>query len=294
MTSTTRRPPAAQRLRSLRKRACTLACFIATVFICDRATRLHAAGLTASDSAPFDFFGFSVSQSGTVGLVGAYGDTIGTKSEQGSAYVFGNLDIATGIITQNAKLIASDGAANDHFGWSVSLSGTMGLIGAERDDIAFADQGSAYVFRNLDTAMGTFSQNAKLTASDGAANDHLGDAVSLSGNIGLVGSLFANIGANSDQGAAYVFRNLDTATGTITQDVKLIASDGAAGNEFGHRVSLSGSIGLVGAYRQDIGANIGQGSAFVFRNLNTATGTIAQNVKLISSDGAGGNHSAAP
>ncbi len=307
---------------------------------------LHAAGLTASDGVADDFFGTSVSQFGSVGLVGAAGDTIGANSAQGSAYVFRSLDTATGNITQNVKLTASDGAQDDQFGrsvsqsgsiglvgavganstqgaayvfrsldtatgtrnqdaklvasgglaldsfgFSVSLSGSIGLVGAIRATIpaGFPNQGAAYVFRSLNTATGTITENVKLAASDGAADDFFGYAVSHSGNIGLVGAAFAKIGSNSSQGAAYVFRNLDTATGNITQNVKLTASDGAAFDFFGTSLSLSGNTGLVGAYNDGIGANMGQGSAYVFRSLNTATGTITQDVKLTASDGAAGD-----
>jgi len=247
---------------------------------------ITAPSLTASDGATNDFFGGSVSQLGSIGLVGASGDNTG----RGSAYVFRSLDTATGTITENVKLTASDGAGSDFFGDKVSLSGSIGLLGARRDDIgANSNQGSAYVFRSLDTATGTITQNVKLTASDGLANDVFGTSVSLSGNIGLVGATGDDIGANNQQGSAYVFRSLDTAPGAITQNVKLTASDGGLDDLFGSSVSLAGSIGLVGAYLDDIGANADQGSAYVFRNLDTATGTITQNVKLTASDGAGGD-----
>jgi hypothetical protein len=245
--------------------------------------------LWASDKATNDYFGHSVSLSGTIGLVGAVGDDIGANADQGSAYVFRNLDTATGTITQNAKLIASDGNAGDWFGYSVSLSDTTGLVGAYKHKVgANFFQGAAYVFRNLDTVSGTtpFTQNAKLVASDGAIGDSLGFSVSLSGTIGLVGAYGNAIGSNPAQGSAYVFRNLDTATGTITQNAKLIGSDGGPYDEFGRSVSLSGTIGLVGAHYHDIGANTNQGAAYIFRNLHTATGTITQNAKLIASDGA--------
>ncbi len=248
---------------------------------------LHAAGLTSSDLASNDTFGNSVSQLGNIGLVGAREDNIGANADQGSAYLFRNLDTATGAITQNVKLTASDGAASDFLGTSVSLSGSIGLLGASGDDIgAKLSQGSAYLFRDLETATGTITQNAKLTASDGADDDFLGVSISLSGSIGLIGASGDNTGANSDQGSAYVFRDLDTATGTATENAKLTASDGATNDYFGISVSLSSTIGLVGSVRSDIGANTDQGAAYVYRDLNTATGTITQNAKLTASDGA--------
>jgi autotransporter-associated beta strand protein len=235
------------------------------------------AKLTASDGAGANFFGQSVSLSGSIGLVGADQAKIGTKNQQGAAYVFRSLDTATGTITQNAKLTASDGVAFNHFGYSVSQSGSIGLVGAYANNNF---QGAAYVFRSLDTATGNITENVKLTASDGGGD--FGLSVSQSGSIGLVGAPSANLGT----GAAYVFRSLDTATGTITQNVKLTVSDGANNDYFGYSVSQSGSIGLVGARNAQIGANFGQGAAYVFRSLDTATGTITQNVKLTASDGA--------
>ena len=239
--------------------------------------------LTASDGLANDFFGRSVSLSGSIGLVGAPGDDIGSIAQQGSAYVFRSLDTATGAITQNVKLTASDAGEDDQFGNSVSLSGSIGLVGAYWNNSL---RGAAYVFRSLDTATVPITQNVKLTASDGAAGDNFGRSVSLAGSIGLVGADQDGIGANSKQGSAYVFRSLDTATGTITENVKLTASDGAANDFLGDSVSLSGSIGLLGASRHDTGGNLEQGSAYVFRSLDTATGTITQNVKLTASDGA--------
>ncbi len=55
------------------------------------------------------------------------------------------------------------------FGYSVAISGETVVVGAHRDDIdANIDQGSAYVFVRSGT---TWSQQQKLTASDGTAND---------------------------------------------------------------------------------------------------------------------------
>jgi hypothetical protein len=231
-------------------RKTVLAASLAALLAWASATTLEAAGLRASDAEAGDGFGFAVGQSGSIALVGARTDNIGTRSDQGSAYIFRNLNTATGTITQNVKLTASDGARDDEFGFAVSQSGGIGLVGTPFNVFGVGQEGSAYLFRNLDTATGTITQNAKLTASDRAPNDQFGYAVSQSGTIGLVG---ARLDGSFDEGSAYVFRGLDTATGTITENVKLTASDAAAGDEFGRAVSQSGSIGLVGAYGDDIG-----------------------------------------
>ncbi|MGI6496309.1 MAG: FG-GAP repeat protein [Kiritimatiellia bacterium] len=99
-----------------------------------------------------DWFGTSVALSGDIALVGAYADD-DKGTDSGSAYVF-TRDGTTW--TQQAKLIADDGAKRDYFGWSVALSGDTALVGAYEDDGldalggAAADQGSAYVFTLVD------------------------------------------------------------------------------------------------------------------------------------------------
>ena len=234
----------------------------------------ESATLIASDRAPSDFFGVSVSLFGGLGLVGASGDD-DNGGESGSVYVFQGLDSATGTVTESAKLIASDGTFSQLFGSWVSLSGTTGLVRSNE---------FAYVFRGLDTASGTVTESVKLTVSDGDLFDNFETRVSLSGNVGIVGASFDDDNG-SNSGSAYVFRGLDTATGTITESVKLTASDGAANDRFGRTVSLSGNTGLVGSFGDDDDGNA-SGSAYVFRGLDTATGTITESVKLTASDAA--------
>jgi FG-GAP repeat len=250
------------------------------------ASSTSGAQLIASDGAAGDSFGFSASLSGNRALIGAFLDDH-AATDAGSAYFFRNVDTASGTATENVKLVASDAAASDSFGRSVSLSGDAALVGAYLDDDNGSASGSAYIFRNLDTASGTVTETAKLTASDGAASDFFGYSVSLSGNSGLVGAYGDNIGSNADQGSAYLFRNLDTATGTVTESARLIASGGAAGDQFGSSVSLSGNTAVIGAPGDDNSGN-NSGSAYVFRNLNLASqgATVMQDYQLLASDGA--------
>ncbi len=234
---------------------------------------VHAAQLAPSDGG--DLFGIAAGLSGNAAVVGAQNTTVDEVINAGAAYLFRNLDTASGTVTQNAKLTASDGGMNAFFGQSVSLFGNTALIGSFVNN--YPQKGAAYLFRNLDTASGTITENAKLTASDAGRSDRLGSAVSLSGNTAVVGA----VGDDTESGSAYVFRGLDTATGTVTQNAKLIASDRAESDQFGQSVSLSGSTALVGAW----GDASQSGSAYLFRGLDTATGTITENAKLTASDG---------
>ena len=239
--------------------------------------------LTASDGASGDEFGISVSLSadGSTALIGAHNATVGNKGAQGAAYVF---VLSGGTWSQQQKLTAFGGAANDSFGISVSLSadGSTALIGANYATVgAYTFQGAAYVFV---LSGGTWSQVQKLTALDGAADDNFGLRVSLSadGSTALIGAYNAAVGGNAGQGAAYVFVN---SGGTWSQQQKLTASVGAAGAYFGISVSLSadGSTALIGAYAARVGGNVNQGAAYVFV---LSGGTWSQQQELTASDGA--------
>ena len=230
--------------------------------------------LTASDGVAGDQFGYSVALAGDTALVGSYGDDVGGNADQGSAYVFTRSGTAW---SQQTKLTASDGAANDGFGLSVALSGDTALMGAYGDDVGGnADQGSAYVFTRTGT---TWSQQAKLTAPDGAAGDTFGTSAALSDDTALVGANHAAVGGNSNQGSAYVFTRSGT---TWNQQTKLTASDGSAYDNFGFSVALSVNTALVGAQDDTVGANNEQGSAYVFTRSGT---TWSQQTKLTAADG---------
>jgi FG-GAP repeat len=158
--------------------------------------------LTAWDGLADDRFGFSVAISGDTVVVGAYFDDIYRDScscnqhNRGSAYVFVR---SGGSWSLPHKLTASDGAADDVFGWSVAISGNTIVVGARTDSIGGNTyQGSAYIFVRSGSS---WDQHQKLTASDGAAFDTFGDSVAISGNNVVVGAR----GDNNNRGSAYVF-----------------------------------------------------------------------------------------
>jgi MYXO-CTERM domain-containing protein len=115
-----------------------------------------------------------------------------------------------------------------------------------------------YVFVQSGT---TWTQQAELTASDNAIAGGFPASVSLSGDTALVGAYAHQVGANMDQGAAYVFVRSGT---TWTQQAEFTASDGAEADDFGYSVSVSGGTALVGAQQHQVGANAVQGAAYVF------------------------------
>ncbi len=199
--------------------------------------------LTASDGAAFDQLGrfSSVSLDGNRLAVGAYKADIGGNNNQGAVYIF---EFNGSSWSESQKLTAGDGAASDHFGEAVSLNGNRLAIGADTADVGGNNnQGAVYIF---DFNGSSWSESQKLTASDGAASNNFGFAISLDGNRLAIGAGWADVSGNTDQGAVYIF---DFNGSSWSESQKLTASDGAAFDVFGVVVSLDGNRLAVGAYK---------------------------------------------
>ena len=220
--------------------------------------------------ANYNQFGAAVSLSGNRALIGVW-QSNENGNEAGSAYIF---DFDGTRWNQTAQLLASDGAAADHFGISVSLQGDRAVIGANQDDDLGSNSGSAYVFE-FDGS--NWSQTSKLHATDGSAVDYFGEALSLSGDRVLIAARRDSV-AGTYSGSAYVF---DYDGSQWVQTAKLLPNDGAAYDAFGQSVSLSGNRALIGASEDD-DQGTSSGSAYIFDFDGT---NWSQTAKLLPSDG---------
>jgi hypothetical protein len=228
--------------------------------------------LISSDGAGGDQFGTAVALQGDTAMVGAQIRTVAGKAGQGVAYAFTR---SGGVWTEQQVLTASDGAAQDYFGSAIALDGDTAVIGQQqRYEGAVRVPTPAYVFAR---SGGTWTQQAKLTAADGAATDMFGWSVALSGDVALIGAYQHDVGGNGYQGAAYAFVRSGT---TWVQQAELNASDGAPGDLFGYAVALDGDTAVVGA-KDDTVDYQQQGSAYVFTRSGT---TWNQQVQLVASD----------
>jgi len=232
-------------------------------YLFDVNTGQQLAKLLALDGEADDRLGISVAIDGETVVLGASGDK-DNGSYSGSAYMF---DVNTG--QEVAKLLASDGEADSHFGSSVAVGdgGDTILCGASWDDNEHGyNAGAAYVY---DLGRGDLVvEDSKLVASDGEAIDYFGSSMAIGGARAVIGSLR---GGPINSGAGYVF---DLTTGLEVHS--LYATDGAPDDLLGSSVAVSGDLAVLGAREK----NASTGAAYAF---DLATGQ--QLAKFVASDG---------
>ena len=235
----------------------------AYVFSLSGGTWTQQAKLTAADSAISNafYFGSAVAVGGDYIVAGAEG-----SSFAGSAYVF---LFSGGTWTQQAKLTAADAAACCDYlvRSSIAVVGDRIVAGAHvAGQSSKSQSGSAYVFL---FSGGTWTQQAKLTATDAATNDYFGSSVALAGD-----HIVAGAGQNDDNGSgsgsAYVY-SFSGGTMSWTQQAKLTAADAATDGHFGgirsqsHGVGITGDYIVIGAHQNDDSGS-DSGSAYVFQS----------------------------
>lgn len=196
--------------------------------------------------AAFDWeAGFDVGMDGGVAVLGVPHSS-DVNWLNGSVCVF---EEAESHWQQTAQLIADDAGAFDFLGWSVAISGGTLAAGAWNKDGA---TGAVYVF---DNTAGTWSQSAKLMASDPVPNTGFGHSVALDGDRLLVGSPAGE--------AAYVF---ERSGGRWVQLQKLVSADSADRQQFGFSVALSGNWAVIGA-NVDGEHGLQSGAAYIFKRV---------------------------
>jgi FG-GAP repeat protein len=212
----------------------------AHVFVRSGETWELQATLVPDDGLEANFFGASVSIDGDTLVVGSVN----------SVYVF-NRNGTTW--TQQAKLESLD--ADNWFGWSVSIDGNTVLVGAPNyGPYPLYYMGAAYVFvRNNNT----WTQQAKLIASQVGESDHLGYSVALSGDTAVAGAYSDDHSELEDAGSAYIFTRVGS---TWHEAAQLRASDARIHQHFGHSVAARGNLVAVGA---PLGV-LGEGTSAVY------------------------------
>jgi FG-GAP repeat len=161
------------------------------------------------------------------------------------------------------KLVAPTSAPADEMGSSVAVDGNTLVACASRED----SRGACHVFTQ---SAGVWTFVKKLQATDAADFDFFGSSVAISGSFIVVGvpsedhNADGVAGDENAVGAAYVFSRNKGGTNNWGQVKKLIASDDAGFDVFGHSVAIDGDFIVVGAPDNDISSNTNQGSAYIF------------------------------
>jgi hypothetical protein len=178
-----------------------------------------------------DRFANAVSVSGDTALVGAYRSNTEQANYAGAVYVFTRSGETW---SQQAKLYAGDGHSSQWFGQAVSIDGDTAIIGASGDGAVAEAAGSAYVFKG---SGGSWTEQAKLTASDAEEDNGFGYTVDVDGDTAIVGVRTKKEGDVSSMGAAYVFARSGS---SWSQQIKLSPDDLPSDAEWGELFGKAG------------------------------------------------------
>ena len=185
---------------------------------------------------------------------------------------------------EQVKIVASDGASNDRFGWNVDIDGDYIIVGAYEDSTpTLTKAGSAYIYKKGLDENGdeTWTQQSKLTASDPVASDKFGESVAISGNYAICGVPFDD-DKGDNSGTAYIFKKGTDENGdeTWTQQIKLNSSDAIWDDEFGNSVDIYENYIVVGAHLD----NTSRGAAYIFKKGNSGAPSV-NTVKVVDNGG---------
>jgi hypothetical protein len=215
--------------------------------------------LTASDGARGDYFGAPVSLSSNTLVAGAQGK----NSYKGAAYIFERNAGGTENWGEIKELTASDGTANDAFGFGVAISGDIVVAGASDASYTNLSSGAVYVFERNAGGTENWGQTKRINAADAAVGDSFGGVVAIDGNALGVGAY----NKDSGTGTTYVFDRNTGGSGNWGQVAEFTNSPGPA---FGSAIainSLTLPTMLVGAP----GENNYIGAAYVYEGQTNST-----------------------
>lgn len=207
-------------------------------------TWVEKQNIIPGDGSADDEYGYSVAIDGQWAAVGARYRGPSATSTYGKVYIYQRN--ASGVWSEFTSFTLT---SLDHFGTSVSLHNdylAVGGINAIVDYNGTLVQCGTVVVYRYDGSI--WAKQQEIIPSDGAAYDEFGIDVSINGNRLAVGSWKADISGNNEAGAVYMYSRVGS---VWTQDAKLTAFDGAAGDYFGKSVSIWDAKLVVGSYKDD-------------------------------------------
>lgn len=214
-----------------------------------------------------DEFGHAVSLCGNRLLVAAPDDDVGIALDVGSAYLF---DLSTGT-PATPVFVFSDPSPSSHeeFGYSVAINGNLAVVGSQKDDKVASNAGSVTIY-NLAAA---FPEQPLLVIDNPSPtnNDYFGTAVAVAGTKVVISAYQEDTSGNNNVGVVYIY---DTASPTPGTPIRtLINPFPQSQDQFGNAVAISGNFVVIGCSKNDVGAAIDAGSAYIY-DLTSATPTV--------------------
>lgn len=209
----------------------------------------YEATLLDSSGIVNDFFGRSVAVDGDTLIVGSTGDDEGGDST-GSAYVYHRTG---GLWSLQAKLLAPDPFPGASVGFDVALQGDVALVGAPGDGVGGVPAGAVYSFRRTD---GVWAFEQRLVSGDPSAADVFGHALSLDGDVLIVGEPQDDATpVLTNSGCAWRF---EWNGAQWVDATRLAPGDPTKSAQFGQAVTISGERSVVGAWQDnDLGTSTG-------------------------------------
>ncbi len=245
--------------------------------------------VVAVDRFSSEYFGMTTTISGNIAVVASPENVSDENnsnllSKAGAAYVYERVN---NVWVQKQKLVASDRAEQDYFGYSLDVEGNYIIVGAKqyREDANGNElnnaPGAAYIFEKINNS---WMQVKKLIPADAKNGDWIGSSVKLSGNFAFVAAIGSDFNAQGTDsiysaGAIYVFEN--TGNDWVERQ-KLVANDRHISAGLGWTMDVSGDYLITGLPFTEYPENnsnklIDGGAAYVFKKVN---GTWVQDVKL--------------
>jgi hypothetical protein len=225
--------------------------------------------IQASDPKPSDLFGASVAVNGDTILVGAPHKDSGTNRSLGAVYVFQRLYVPR-LWSQVAKVLPVDQTGVSRFGWSVAVSGDVGLVGSLSRVGDHVEQGTVYLLYRHAHIPYSWEPTQRITLAEGADGDQFGWAVAMSDGVAAVGARYQDTDSVSNEGAVHLFTY--SAKGISDSPLVTLTPPGVVGWDdapttwkgMGTSIALSGDQVLVSVPADDVGTNYGQGSVRLF------------------------------
>ncbi len=252
------------------------------------------AKLTADDGNAGNYFGTSVAISKDTIVAGSPQAFVNINSHRiraGAAYVF--VKPATGWEdkTQTKKLAADDAVDSDLFGYSVDITENTIVVGSPYSDIgSTVNQGAVYVFDKPDSGWINATQNAKLTADDGAENNRLGWSVACDNKTVVAGAYNHDVSGHRHQGTAYVFVKPVSGWTNTFQKARLTADDGLPWDRLGKSVAISGNVIIAGADEAAQNGKSNTGLVYLFVKPFSGWADAAQTARLTAADAVEEDH----